>query len=77
MSTPRVLADTLALAEEEGLRIALLPAWYDIDEGPALARLWQELARTPDEVACHTRRFFAASPPLTQEIVRLWGDNHA
>jgi len=31
MSTPRVLHDTLAIAAEEGLRVALLPAWYDVD----------------------------------------------
>jgi hypothetical protein len=31
MSTPHVLADTLALAESTGLIVSLLPTWYDID----------------------------------------------
>ena len=47
MSTPTVLADTLALAAEEGLRVELLPAWYDVDEAADLARLAGELADAP------------------------------
>ncbi len=39
MSTPTVLADTLALAAEEGLRVALLPIWYDVDDVASLERL--------------------------------------
>lgn len=39
MSTPAVLADTLALAERDGLHAALLPPWYDIDDASDLARL--------------------------------------
>jgi hypothetical protein len=31
MSTPHVLAETLALAETAGLVVSLLPIWYDID----------------------------------------------
>ncbi|HEU0296233.1 MAG TPA: TIGR04282 family arsenosugar biosynthesis glycosyltransferase [Anaerolineales bacterium] len=31
MSTPQVLADTLALAKATGLTTSLLPTWYDID----------------------------------------------
>ena len=30
MSTPSVAADTLALAKEEGLRVGILPTWYDV-----------------------------------------------
>jgi glycosyltransferase A (GT-A) superfamily protein (DUF2064 family) len=52
-----VLADTLALAAEEGLRVELLPAWYDIDEAADLARLAGELADAPPDVAPHTRAF--------------------
>jgi rSAM/selenodomain-associated transferase 1 len=55
MSTPTVLADTLVLAAEEGLRVELLPAWYDVDESADLARLALELADAPSEVATHTR----------------------
>ena len=31
MSTPTVLADTLALAEEDGVAVHLLASWYDVD----------------------------------------------
>lgn len=57
MSTPTVLADTLALAAEEGLQVELLPAWYDVDEAADLARLAHELAEAPPEVAPRTRAF--------------------
>lgn len=58
MSTPRVLADTLALAAEESLTVELLPPWYDVDNGESLARLAAELAATPAAIAPHTRAFF-------------------
>ena len=57
MSTPHVLADTLALAASLGLKTGLLPAWYDIDDAASLERLRQEL-KSPGENAPHTRRFF-------------------
>lgn len=57
MSTPTVLADTLALAAEEELKVALLPMWYDVDDVAALARLRVELAQAPAEIAPATRRF--------------------
>jgi hypothetical protein len=60
MSTPRVTADTLALAAEEGLRVHLLPAWYDIDDKAGLSRLIDDLALQPPEIAPHTRRLLAA-----------------
>jgi len=59
MSTSTVLADTLALAAEEGLRVELLPAWYDVDEAADLARLARELADASPEVAPHTRAFLS------------------
>lgn len=43
MSTEHVLADTLALAAEENLRVSLLPAWYDVDEIGDLIRVQQDL----------------------------------
>jgi hypothetical protein len=55
MSTPHVLADTLELADEEGLEVALLPAWYDVDDAGSLARLAADLAGAPPELARHTR----------------------
>src|ERR1700752_3718276 len=43
MSTPTVAADTIALAEEEGLRVSLLPTWYDVDDAASLLRLMKEV----------------------------------
>jgi uncharacterized protein len=57
MSTSHVLADTLALANEEHLRVALLPAWYDVDDAASLTRLMVELSTAPATVAPHTRSF--------------------
>jgi rSAM/selenodomain-associated transferase 1 len=39
MSTPTVLADTVALAQDAGLQVAMLPPWYDVDDAAALSRL--------------------------------------
>jgi len=57
MSTPFVVRDTLALASELGLRVALLPQWYDVDTVAELNRLRVELRETPAQVAGHTRAF--------------------
>lgn len=57
MSTPHVTADTLALAAAEGLKVALLPVGYDVDEAAALARLCSELANAPADLAPHTQAF--------------------
>jgi rSAM/selenodomain-associated transferase 1 len=59
MSTPTVLAETLALAREEGLRVHLLPSWYDVDDVATLARLVTELQFAAPDVAPHTRRLRA------------------
>jgi len=42
-STPTVLAETLAQARREGLNVAQVPAWYDVDSEVDLARLAVEL----------------------------------
>lgn len=57
MSTPRVLADTLRLADEEGLGVNLLPAWYDVDDLAGLERLQSELMGAPPGTAPATRRY--------------------
>ena len=44
MSTSRVLADTLALAESSGLTVSLLPIWYDVDTVEDLHQLEGEIA---------------------------------
>jgi rSAM/selenodomain-associated transferase 1 len=57
MSTPHVTTATLALAAEEGLEVALLPSWYDVDDAGSLARLKTELATAPRHIAPHTQAF--------------------
>jgi hypothetical protein len=57
MSTPTVAADTIALAEEEGLNVGLLPTWYDIDDATSLLRLMKEIEGLDSQFAIHTRRF--------------------
>ena len=57
MSTPRVLEDTLALAQRQGISVALLPRWYDVDTARDLARLRADLVATPGLSARHTRDF--------------------
>jgi uncharacterized protein len=61
MSTPHVVRDTLALAEQLGLQVALLPTWYDVDMVAELDRLRAELRDAPPHAARHTRAFLAAS----------------
>lgn len=57
MSTPQVTDDTLALAQAEGLRVTLLPTWYDVDDTESLIRLRDELAEAPASLAPHTQSF--------------------
>jgi rSAM/selenodomain-associated transferase 1 len=57
MSTPSVLRDTLALAEQVGLRVSLLPAWYDVDTIQELQRLRDELRLAQGGLARHTWMF--------------------
>ena len=42
-STERVFAQTLERAREIGLEVAVLPDWYDVDDGPSLNLLASEL----------------------------------
>ena len=56
MSTPTVLSDTLAIAAEKGMRVDLLPEWYDVDSAQDLERLSVELAAQPDRAPA-TNRF--------------------
>lgn len=59
MSTPTVVQDTVALAQELGLRTALLPIWYDVDTAAELARLQHELHTAPLEQCPATRQMLA------------------
>jgi hypothetical protein len=47
----------LTLAQEEGLSVALLPTWYDVDDAESLARLHNELAAAPANLAPYTQAF--------------------
>ena len=57
MSTPNVLRDTLVLAEQAGLQVALLPPWYDVDTMEDLRRVETELSTSADHTAKHTQEF--------------------
>ena len=62
MSTPHVLEDTLVLASELDLSVALLPEWYDVDTIAELDHLRSEIAIFDDDDtgaggAAHTRRY--------------------
>lgn len=60
MSTPRVLADTLALAESSGLTVSLLPTWYDVDTVEELHQLEVEIAGlSANGSAVATRRWLS------------------
>lgn len=68
MSTPHVTTDTLAVAAEEGLRVRLLPGWYDVDDARTLTRLMTELADRP-QAAHHTRRFLEQHRLMAEEMI--------
>jgi rSAM/selenodomain-associated transferase 1 len=57
MSTATVLEETLARAGEQGLHVACLPPWYDVDTSEDLARLKQELRGAANHPAQRTRAF--------------------
>lgn len=55
-STSQVLPETIRRAQAKGLRVALLPPWYDIDTPADLVRLRDALTGSSDGPR-HTRRF--------------------
>jgi uncharacterized protein len=64
-STGVVLAKTLERAAESGLKVELLPAWYDVDDEPSLLRLIGELKDgevVAREMAPHTYRYLRELP---------------
>ncbi len=61
-STGTVLAESLARAEEAGLRVRLLPEWHDVDTPADLQR--EGLVRAGN------------GAPLTREFVQLLGSNN-
>jgi len=59
MSTSTVVTETLERAREQGLRVACLPGWYDVDTYEDLERLIEQLLSQPDHLAQHTRTFLS------------------
>ncbi len=55
-STNRVTSQTLANAKFEGMSVALLPAWYDVDTPMDLHRLINELTSLPPAALPHVRQ---------------------
>ena len=64
MSTATVTQDTISLAHQAGLQVALLPTWYDVDTVSELARLNQELLTLDPDLARYTRRLLAQTPEV-------------
>ncbi len=56
-STSTVLGRTLDRAQRQGLRVACLPTWFDVDTGADLERLRVELEASPGTAPRHTRGF--------------------
>jgi rSAM/selenodomain-associated transferase 1 len=61
MSTPTVMAETLERAQKQGLRVACLPRWYDVDTSEELEKLIEELRSQPGHLAPHTRAFLSGA----------------
>jgi len=60
-STERVFAQTDERAREVGLKVHVLPKFYDVDDGATLRRLCEELLRgnSRDDIAPVTTKFLA------------------
>jgi hypothetical protein len=69
-STSLVLAQTLERAAELGLRVAILPTWYDVDEVAGLRRLYSELTMLTDDRARHTRHLLKQHFPAGLDVER-------
>ena len=70
MSTSRVLADTLTIADELGAQVALAPGWYDIDVPEDLERLRASSATADVVTWARTSRFLADLGPLATQADR-------
>jgi rSAM/selenodomain-associated transferase 1 len=66
MSTSTVRAQTLERARRQGLRVACLPRWYDVDTPEDLERLIDELCSRPDHSAQHTTDFLSNTMGVLQ-----------
>ncbi len=71
--TEAVFAQTLARAAEAGVRVEVLPRWYDVDDAPSLRRLCRECFDGHGgrgSPAPHTRRYL--SQLLAHARERIW-----
>jgi uncharacterized protein len=70
-STERVAEQTLARAQEIGLDVHLLPAWYDVDDVDALKRLDAELQGGDSETrTAQAPRYAAHTARLMRQLTR-------
>ena len=77
-STSRVLQQTRARAQESGIRVHLLPAWYDVDDAATLRRLCRELfaakVPAPDASAAPATREYLSKLLQGENRARIWPD---
>lgn len=60
-STPEVLSQSLEIAERLGLKVALTPAWYDVDTAADIERLRADLEFLPPDRLIYSRQYFHES----------------
>ncbi|HYO99068.1 MAG TPA: TIGR04282 family arsenosugar biosynthesis glycosyltransferase [Pyrinomonadaceae bacterium] len=71
-STAEVLPQTIERAREINLDVALLPAWYDVDDAAALRRLCAELFDAPQaDAACALQLVPYTATHTRAELARL------
>lgn len=71
-STSRVGALTLVRCQTAGLSTHVLPAWYDVDDSAALARLQAELRESARDIAPRTRAVLGLHRPgISQRVGTL------
>ena len=70
-STDRVLRQTVERAAETRLEVALLPAWYDVDDAATLARLCRELFAAGAAAECASGLAGYAAPHTREHLARL------
>ncbi|HJR08216.1 MAG TPA: TIGR04282 family arsenosugar biosynthesis glycosyltransferase [Pyrinomonadaceae bacterium] len=76
-STEEVLAQTVERAREINLDVALLPAWYDVDDATTLRRLCAELFDAPHggDAPCAPKLAPYSAPHTRAELARLLEDD--
>ncbi|MDQ6624578.1 MAG: TIGR04282 family arsenosugar biosynthesis glycosyltransferase, partial [Verrucomicrobiota bacterium] len=73
-STERVAEQTIARAQEIGVKVELLPTWYDVDDRATLRRLCDELLgdETPGGYHAPATREFLTSIITNEGRDRIW-----